>query len=1381
MIITNTRFSLLEFTTFGNLLHLTHNAAQPFEITSVIFNEVYGAGILLEPQDIFDKTNPLTLNINTSTFTSNTPWVAGFINVFENSKVNIDNSTFTNTSSAGSGSVVLANYKENLVIINDCNFTNNYAILGGVFYSQFSSVIQCNNCTFVNNIAIRGGVSFLNSNGNIWLNGCDLTQNQALNAPALYISACQAAFSVVSNTKIYLNDVITMDALLNGTAPRTAHIRPQFIQEVLNNRVFYEKSVSGSKKSAISMIKGKLRVNSNTTIFDQINFLGTFESEIEIIDTLFENITLATNNIIFHLLSSTFTYTNSTMNLINCTSRNEAMFQVRLESIFRTRGSNAKITNSNCQFAFLLYSTAEIYDILFDTIDLGEAFVDSIESILEFRNTTLQNVNTTAEALMIVENSGALTTNGAKFLSSDSLYFFVTGSTLTFTNSFFQNDMNLTLRAAFFEECNVNLVGSTFSNLDYIASPGGAIDTLNSQVNINTCTFENNRATDGGAIAFRCEEGNTCTYNITGNTFRNNTALANGGAMHYDFYRPNISGNIYISNVALYGPDLAGFPVKIEIETLPTQIYVSGQQIEKLIQYKLIDHDGLTIATDSDSVITISPVQSTDKVIGNTDVTVNNGVATFKDVTFISKPGAKAVSYTVSSSNINEAKISTAFGMTLLETIQTLTLDFRECIVGEEQNNDMCTPCPTGKYSLKAGSAECQICPKHSTCLGKDQIEVDAGYWRSDFSSDVIHQCLNTNACLQYSFKDGLKVPYKCKKGYSNNLCQACIKIDGQQFQRTGDNQCGICPDIVLNGFRLFGLLLLLIIFVIIIIWSNIKTQKDSESAILIRILTNYFQIVTSAASFNLTFPRSLNSFFDGVKAVGESAKIFLSVDCFVQDVPMVKDTGTTEYFKSFMTGLSPFIFVGITVLVWFAIKVFMSYNWIQLKNRIIISICIVLFLLHPSITGMSLGLFNCFEIDNGQFWLFKDLSIRCWKGDHPKYAFGLGVPMVIFWVIGLPVLGFIIVKHYKNRLDEEFVIFRYRILFQGYKREAYYWEFVNVFRKVSIVMINTFLGIYPPIYKTFVATLTLAIILRQQEQIQPYLIKIMNEVEFRESTASIVTLFGGMFFILQNLPGVIKILLVIVIFATNLWFYSLWLHMFFKRSRFSSMRLLALFFGKISCLGNEYWVEELKTMQSNHDMDFVFGKYDAKDTKYNKVEEESKDQSFQGYAQGDNIINDLSAGDTGSLKGKEKGHVKGVDDDLKKTKKGKVGKEDPDAPKKGHKKKKKRIIRKKKGKKGAKKVDDDQDEAQEEINEHDEVEEAINDELDNMEDEIPDDDLEPEEVEKPKKKVRRKKKKTARKNDKVDVYPEENPGHRSKSHERDPDDFSADEEADEI
>ena len=45
--------------------------------------------------------------------------------------------------SIGSGSVILANYKENEIFIENSTFENNYAILGGVFYAQFASEITC--------------------------------------------------------------------------------------------------------------------------------------------------------------------------------------------------------------------------------------------------------------------------------------------------------------------------------------------------------------------------------------------------------------------------------------------------------------------------------------------------------------------------------------------------------------------------------------------------------------------------------------------------------------------------------------------------------------------------------------------------------------------------------------------------------------------------------------------------------------------------------------------------------------------------------------------------------------------------------------------------------------------------------------------------------------------------------------------------------------------------------------------------------------------------------------------------------------------------------------------------------------------------------------
>jgi len=57
-------------------------------------------------------------------------------------------------------------------------------------------------------------------------------------------------------------------------------------------------------------------------------------------------------------------------------------------------------------------------------------------------------------------------------------------------------------------------------------------------------------------------------------------------------------------------------------------------------------------------------------------------------------------------------------------------------------------------------------------------------------------------------------------------------------------------------------------------------------------------------------------------------------------------------------------------------------------------------------------------------------MSIECWTSQHQSYALGLGIPMIVLWVIGLPFVGFIIVRYYRKRLDEKGVIVKYRLLY---------------------------------------------------------------------------------------------------------------------------------------------------------------------------------------------------------------------------------------------------------------------------------------------------------------------------------------------------------------
>ena len=115
-----------------------------------------------------------------------------------------------------------------------------------------------------------------------------------------------------------------------------------------------------------------------------------------------------------------------------------------------------------------------------------------------------------------------------------------------------------------------------------------------------------------------------------------------------------------------------------------------------------------------------------------------------------------------------------------------------------------------------------------------------------------------------------------------------------------------------------------------------------------------------------------------------------------------------------------------------------------------------LLFFFYPTITQMTLSLFNCQTVE-GVEYLTRDLSVTCWKGKHLFWVLVNGVPMSIIWIIGLPLCGFLMLTKNRKNLWLGSVLSKYWILYIGLKAHMYFWEFINTFWKVSLLMINVF------------------------------------------------------------------------------------------------------------------------------------------------------------------------------------------------------------------------------------------------------------------------------------------------------------------------------------
>ena len=225
---------------------------------------------------------------------------------------------------------------------------------------------------------------------------------------------------------------------------------------------------------------------------------------------------------------------------------------------------------------------------------------------------------------------------------------------------------------------------------------GGAMLIDNSDVTIFNTTFTNNTAIHGAAMAFRCTSMALCSLNTTENRFVENTAEKEGGAIYYDYNRPEISSNIFVDNQAQYGSDIASYPVKIvnngsRTDSMSISNIGSGIQYDDTITLALLDYDNQTMVLNDQDSITINPSDfSQSSIFGTNYGLLTDGVTSFSGLTFTNQPGAMNVPFVASSKAIDTDKINNVFGSQISDNI--IDISFRWCQPGEiDDQNGTCT------------------------------------------------------------------------------------------------------------------------------------------------------------------------------------------------------------------------------------------------------------------------------------------------------------------------------------------------------------------------------------------------------------------------------------------------------------------------------------------------------------------------------------------------------------------------------------------------------------------------------------------------------------------------------------------------------------------
>eukprot|EP00347_Sterkiella_histriomuscorum_P005452 403356564 len=1000
-----------------------------------------------------------------------------------------------------------------IIHLYNCQFYNNSPLIDAFFRVQSNSRLIVDNSSFEKTYSKSRGGIFLADYQNVTIlvriYNSTLTNNHGVRSSIIAIQDSVDQLSIFEDCYFQSNGAYTLVELFS-------HIPNQMKQMILQSRgieliaqiVLPQYSMSISKASLLikdcQMINAKNYINA---------YIGT---------VTLNNITFLDINI-QDIHGSLIVMTASIFQIVNTTFRNISY-------------QNSLATHSQFLFQASLQSSLSLTNVSF--VQVNAQLLNQAYSNVTFRNVTISNVTyyNTLDRLMRIDASKIQIRNSTIsniqqpgtyiFEIKRSKYVEIMDNNIT---NFSRNFLYIQLSTVRITRCNFEIKDEFFQLI-----------SANNAILINRAVYLE-----------------TSKLTVKNSFFRQTRARQQGGTIYAINTNVNITNrnNTFVSNYAPYGPNIAGYPYGVRVITYDNYSLASGQEYTGTIQVQVIDPEYNIINTDNTTNVKIEAFDSTYKVSGQTQIKLEMGIGKFDDVQFQAIPGSQNITYKIFATTINTNAIQKIFKVDYNRTNETFNQDtvqfnFRDCNPGEINVQSECSLCSGNTFQFDLNEKTCLECPKNAECPGGREIDVNPGYWRSNFYSSNVMQCLLDEACIggklseEYiSISNDVQSYPLCKYGYGGNLCHNCLVINGLLFTRIGKHECGLCPSKAGNILKITGIFLALTLALTLLLWVNLRSTRESETSVVIRIFLNYVQILSSAAAFNLEWPVYLQSFFNIFGSVGEISESFISFDCFLQDTGFTKKGSSTFYFKTLVIAILPIIMCFIFAILFYIWKVIKKQTIQNYKRQVIVSTIVVIYTLHPTITRLSTSLFFCMEIDKNEEWLQQDLEIRCWSGQHLLWALSIGLPSLIVWV-------------YKLRQPVFFS--RYRAVYQGLKQKYFYWEFVNILRKVFLVSVNVFLNLYSAIFKALLSLAVLICFQRVQQRLQPYNNPVINILEQREYTTSIVTFFGALFFVSKEISDVIQLFAFIGILAANIWFILLWGYCFTNTLNFKFTQVIA-------------------------------------------------------------------------------------------------------------------------------------------------------------------------------------------------------------------------------
>ncbi len=295
-----------------------------------------------------------------------------------------------------------------------------------------------------------------------------------------------------------------------------------------------------------------------------------------------------------------------------------------------------------------------------------------------------------------------------------------------------------------------------------------------------------------------------------------------------------------------------------------------------------------------------------------------------------------------------------------------------------------------------------------------------------------------------------------CGNGYRQDglLCSACAEGYALAGLRS---QCDRCPEEGANvAVAVLGILagFLGLVAYVRVTLSDAGSLDDSDGAKSIGL--SYVQVLSLLITFPIAWPTVFIALFQVCGAVTVLGTHLVNVKCLFPALTEAEVFYTTRC----VWALLPLVLSAACALCWCAARKKSPKTWTR-KMRA--SVVALLYLVWPGLCSEVFALFAC-RSTCGASRLLADLNELCFEGRHAAFALGLGLPMLVLYVVGLPAAALFMVYRIHRRaamrgkpMSDLKGHLTFGLFYSAFRKEVWWWEATVAARKIGIAAIGVF------------------------------------------------------------------------------------------------------------------------------------------------------------------------------------------------------------------------------------------------------------------------------------------------------------------------------------